>query len=100
MIEFIITWRYLLIALGWVILFAIFKWEQFKVIAMGFIYDAEELAKKKILENGKAKEDWVLLALKFKFPRFVTFVGEDKIREIIRGLIQLAKKYTAGKTAI
>ena len=100
MIEFIITWRYLFIALAWVILFALFKWEQFKTIAMGFIYDAEELAKKKILQNGKAKEDWVLYALKFKFPRLVAFIGEEKIREIIRDLIKLAKSYIVGKTVV
>lgn len=76
-LAFMSAWWGLLTILVFLGIFAVFYWDKFKEYALRFILLAEERARKKCLETGQEKFEWVikngLLYMPAKLRIFIAF---------------------------
>lgn len=85
-------WRYAIIVVIAVIIYAVFEWQSFKVLAYKLMLVAKKLAQKKILEAGQPEEDWTVEHLYDLLPKRITlFVSKDLVRKIVYKLYHVAK---------
>jgi len=86
--------RYILIVIFGVIVFALFEWEKFKSIAYKTMLQAKTLAKDTILSSGQEQEDWVVDKLYLIMPiPFRVFLNKDLLRTIVKSVYDKAKDF-------
>ena len=86
--------RYILIVIFCVIIFALFEWEKFKSVAYKTMLQAKTLAKDTILSSGQEQEDWVVDKLYLIMPiPFRVFLNKDLLRTIVKSVYDKAKDF-------
>jgi hypothetical protein len=83
-------WRFVIIVVLGVAIFAILEWNKFKTLAYQAMLTAKSLAKDYVLKSGKEQEDWVIIKMYTVMPK-LNVVPEDKLRIVIHWLFIKAK---------
>jgi len=94
-VNFFVWYQSIIIESGVFILFLIMiGWQKTKDILNALIIQAKRLTKDAILNSGSEQENWVcMMAVKY-LPSYITiFLGEEKIRKIVKILYGKAKDY-------
>lgn len=92
MLKFLIEYRFIILVVLAVILFAMFEWEKFKNISYALMLQAKSRAKNYVLKSGKKQEDWVVNKAYQFLPKKITFfINEQRMRKIIHYLYVKAK---------
>jgi len=85
-------WRFVIICLVAVVLYAVLEWEKFKATLFEAMLTAKRMAKDKVLNSGKQQEDWVVERLWIVLPaRVKLFINKDRLREAVHWLYTKAK---------
>ncbi len=85
-------WRFVLIIIGAIALYAIFEWQRFKQETFKVMLAAKKMAKDAVLKSGKEQEEWVVKKLYKLLPKsWLVFISEEKLRNIIHYLYNKAK---------
>jgi hypothetical protein len=89
-LNFLWEWRFVLIGLVGVIVYFIFNPADLKVRILQAILNAKQLAKQGVLTGGLQQEQWVIdniyLFLNRRWAKYISLIGEDKLREMIKYL--------------
>lgn len=92
--ELIWEYRFVIIVVVAVILFALLEWEKFKVTAYTLMLQAKRMAKDAVLKSGAQQEEWVAKkAYQFLPKRWTAFITEDRMRKIVHYLYTKGKDY-------
>jgi hypothetical protein len=92
--AFLWDWRYVVIALIALVIFAIFEWGKVKEMALQGALMAKKMAKDAILNSGQEQEDWAVCKMYPLLPAAARVViSEAAFRKIIRYLYGKAKDY-------
>lgn len=87
-------YRYLIIVIVAMIVFAIVEWEKTKAIVYNMMLRAKDLAKDKVLSCGQAQEDWVVDKLQVVLPKpILLFLNEKTLRTMVRYLYRKGLDY-------
>lgn len=93
-INILWEFRFIIILVVAILLFAVFEWEKFKGILYALMLQGKRYAKDKVLHSGKAQEEWVLIQAYAYLPRWITlFIPQEVMRRIIKYLYDKAKDY-------
>lgn len=86
-------WRFVLVCLLAVILFAVLEWTKFKALLYEAMLTAKRMAKDKVLNSGKQQEDWVVDRLwEAVLPaRMKLFISKETLRKAVHWLYIKAK---------
>jgi uncharacterized protein (UPF0333 family) len=94
MLNFLWEYRFVIIIIVAVILYAIFSWQNFKTKAYALMLQAKSLAKDAILKSGDQQAEWVVKKAYNMLPiGWQLFITEDRLRKIIYYLYHKAKDY-------
>jgi len=94
MANLIWEFRYILIVLFGLVIFALFEWEKFKSLAYKTMLQAKTLAKDAILLSGQEQEDWVVDKLYLIMPiSFRVLINRNFLRKIVKSVYHKAKDY-------
>ena len=92
MLNKLFEYRFIILVVLAVILYAAFEWEKFKTRAYALMLQAKSMAKDLILKSGQAQETWVVdKAYKFLPGRITYFIDKDKMRKIVHYLYVKAR---------
>jgi len=92
MINKLFEYRFIILIILAVILYAAFEWEKFKTKAYALMLQAKSMAKDLILKSGSQQENWVVKKAYQFLPRKLTiFINEARMRKIIHYLYIKAK---------
>lgn len=87
-------YRYLIVAIVFLILVALCEWNRTKQTAYNVMLRAKDMAKDEILKGGKEQEDWVVGKLMQILPAPITiFLGEKFIRQLVKFLYEKGLDY-------
>ena len=87
-------YRFILVLLISVVLYASSEWEKFKRISYSVMLQAKSLAKDEVLNSGKQQEEWVVKKLyQFLPKKFTTFITEKTMQKIVHYLYHQVKDY-------
>ena len=93
-LNFIIEYRFILLVVLGVFIFAIAEWGKFKKLAYSAILNAKRLAKDMVLKSGKQQEDWVVGKMYQYLPKKITrFISEKNMRRAVHYLYHQLKDY-------
>lgn len=94
MLNFIVEYRFMLLIILGVFIFAIFEWSKFKKLAYSAILNAKSLAKDYVLKSGKQQEDWVVKKMYQYLPKkIIRFINEETMRRVVHYLYRKLKDY-------
>ena len=94
MFNLLFEYRFIIIIVLAVILYAILEWNRFKARAYALMLQAKSLAKDAILKSGKQQEEWVIKKAYRYLPRKITlFINEQRMRKIVHYLYVKAKDF-------
>jgi hypothetical protein len=94
MLNLIWEYRFVILIIVAIALYAFLEWEKFKVQAYAIMLQAKRQAKDKILKSGDEQIDWVVRkAYQFLPKRFTIFISEKNMRWIVHKLYHVAKDY-------
>ena len=94
MLDKLFEFRFIIMIVLAVILYAALEWQKFKTISFALMLQAKSKAKDLILKSGKKQEDWVVKKAYQYLPRKITiFINEQRMRRIIHYLYVRAKDY-------
>lgn len=86
--------RFIIMVILGIALFAIFQWQQFKVEAYKLMLQAKRLAKDAVLKSGDEQVEWILKRAYQFLPRsFMIFISEERLRIILKYLYSKLKDY-------
>lgn len=92
--EFLWDWRFLIVVLLVIAVYAVFEWGKFKEGILSAMLMAKKKAKEMILNSGQEQEDWVVMKIYPCLPSVVKVVlSEEAFRKLIRYLYGKAKDY-------
>lgn len=92
MLNLLWEYRFVILAIIAIALYAWLEWEKFKVQAYAIMLQAKRQAKDKILKSGAQQEEWVVRkAYQFLPKRFTIFISEKNMRWIVHKLYHIAK---------
>ena len=92
MLNKLFEYRFIILVVLAVILYAAFEWEKFKTRAYALMLQAKSMAKDLILKSGEQQENWVVKKAYQYLPRKLTiFINEARMRKIIHYLYVKAK---------
>lgn len=92
--ELIWDWRFFIVAILALIVFALFEWSKVKEMVLSGALMAKKLAKDFILNSGQEQEDWVVNKIYPAIPLPArVFVSEATFRKLVRYLYGKAKDY-------
>ena len=92
MLDKLFEFRFIIMVVLAVILYAALEWQKFKTISFALMLQAKSKAKDLILKSGKKQEDWVVKKAYQYLPRKITiFINEQRMRKIIHYLYVKAK---------
>ena len=90
--KLLFEYRFIIILVLAVILYAALEWQKFKTIAFALMLQAKSKAKDLILKSGKQQEDWVVNKAYLFLPKKLTiFINQERMRRIIHFLYVKAK---------
>lgn len=90
----IYEWRFVIVLILAVVLFALMEWQKFKAIVHGIMLQAKSLAKDLVLKSGQAQEDWVVIQAYKYLPKWITvFITTVIMHKIVHYLYFKAKDY-------
>lgn len=93
-LSFVWEWRFVIVLIVAMVVFAIAEWNKFKAIAYGVMLQAKRQAKDAVLKSGKEQEEWVVKQMYQFLPKpLVTFISEELMRNIVHYLYIKAKDY-------
>lgn len=94
MLKIIWEYRFIILVVLAVILYAALGWQKFKTTCYSLMLQAKSMAKDAILRSGAQQEEWVIKkAYKF-LPRKITiFLNEDRMRKLVHYLYIKSKDY-------
>lgn len=92
MLNFLLEYRFIILVVLVVILYAAIEWQKFKTQAYALMLQAKSLAKDAILKSGHQQEEWVIKKAYQFMPRKITiFISEERMRKIVHYLYNRAK---------
>ena len=92
MLNKLFEYRFIILVVFAVILFAAFEWELFKSKLLALMLKAKSLAKNLVLKSGQKQEDWVVKKAYLVLPKKITiFINEERMRKIVHYLYVKAK---------
>ena len=92
--EMLFEYSFLLVIAVAIIFYAIFQWQQFKVLAYKLMLQAKSLAKDYVLASGEAQEKWVLEKIYVVLPKpFRILISKEQMQKIIAYLYHKGKDY-------
>jgi len=92
--QLIWEYRFLVIVVVAITLFALLEWQKFKAISYGLMLQAKGLAKDAVLKSGDQQEEWVVKkAYQWLPKKFTIFISEEMMRKIVHYLYHKAKDY-------
>ncbi|MBK5243053.1 hypothetical protein [Clostridium sp.] len=94
MLDKLFEFRFIIIVVLAVILYAALEWQKFKSQAYVLMLQAKSMAKDAILKSGAQQEEWVIRkAYQFIPRRFTIFLSEQRMIKIVHYLYVKAKDY-------
>lgn len=94
MLNILWEYRFVIVSIMAVVLFALFEWKTFKEILYALMLQAKRFAKDKVMNSGKEQEDWVVTKAYIYLPKWITmFIPQETMRKIIKWLYDRAKDY-------
>ena len=92
MMNLLFEYRFMIILVLAVMLYAVLEWQKFKTISYALMLQAKSKAKNLILKSGKQQEDWVVNKAYLFLPKKLTiFINQERMRRIIHFLYVKAK---------
>ncbi|GAA0181433.1 hypothetical protein SH2C18_39670 [Clostridium sediminicola] len=79
LLTFLWEYKFIIVILVSIILFAFLEWEKFKSIVYVLMLQAKRLAKDAVLSSGKEQEEWVVKKLYTLLPKTITRNISDKL---------------------
>ena len=93
-LSFMWEFRFVIIVVLVVALYAIFAWKDFKTKAYALMLQAKSLAKDSVLKSGDEQVEWVIKKAYQFLPKSLTiFISEALMEKIIFKLYHQAKDY-------
>lgn len=93
-LSFIWNWRFIIIVVVAVALYAALAWKDFKTKAYALMLQAKSLAKDSVLKSGDEQVEWVIKKAYQFLPKTLTiFISEELMEKIIFKLYHQAKDY-------
>ena len=90
--KLLFEYRFIIILVVVVILYAALEWQKFKTILFALMLQAKGKAKDLVLKSGTKQEDWVVeKAYKFLPKKITIFLNEQRMRKIVHYLYTKAK---------
>lgn len=94
MLNFIFKYRFIILVILAVILYAALEWQKFKTQSYALMLQAKSLAKDAILKSGAQQEEWVIKKAYQYLPKSLTiFLSEQRMRKLVHYLYVKAKDY-------
>ena len=94
MLNKLFEYRFIILVVLAVILFAILEWEKFKSQAYALMFQAKSMAKDAILKSGAQQEEWVIRKAYQFMPKSLTiFLSVQRMRRLVHYLYIKAKDY-------
>jgi hypothetical protein len=94
MLNMIWDYRFFIILMIALALYAGFEWNNFKAKAYALMLQAKRLAKDAVLKSGAEQEEWVVRkAYQFLPRRLILFISEANMRKAVHYLYTKAKDY-------
>jgi hypothetical protein len=91
-LAFVWDWRFVLVVIAALIVWAILDWNSFKTKAYQLMLLAKSKAKDLVLNSGQEQEDWVVANLMPLIPiKFKPFLTEERVKKIVYWLYHKAK---------
>lgn len=85
-------YRFIIVIVVAVVLYALLEWEKFKSGAYALMLQAKRMAKDAVLNSGAQQEEWVVKKAYQFLPRSITiFISEEVMRKIVHYLYVKAK---------
>jgi hypothetical protein len=92
--DLIIEYRFVIVVLIAILLFALLEWQKFKAIVHGIMLQAKSMAKDLVLKSGVEQENWVVMQCFRYLPKWITvFISQDNMYKIVHYLYHKAKDY-------
>ena len=93
-LQFIGSWWGLLIAVLFLVGYAIYDWGKTRKLIASMIFHAEERARELMLENGEAKFNWVKENTYPMLPKWIKFLlTEDMYKALIQKVFDELKEW-------
>jgi len=93
-LNFAWEYRFIIVLILAVFLYALFEWQKFKSIAYALMLQAKRMAKDAVLKSGQQQEEWVVRkAYQFLPKSWTLFISEQMMRKIVHWLYEKAKDY-------
>lgn len=90
--ELIWEYRFIIVVVIAVVLYALLEWEKFKGTAYALMLQAKRMAKDAVLKSGTQQEEWVIRKAYQFLPKSITvFISEKVMRKIVHYLYVKAK---------
>lgn len=94
MLDLLWEYRYLVIIIIGVLMYALLEWNSFKAKCYALMLQAKRYAKDRVLNSGDEQVEWVIKKAYQCLPKTVTlFISEKLMRKIIRYLYVKLKDY-------
>jgi hypothetical protein len=91
-VSIIWDWRFVLIIVLGIVIYAILDWKNFKIKLNALMLVAKSLAKDKILNSGQEQEDFVVEKLYAIMPaKLKVFISQELLRKIVKKAYATAK---------
>lgn len=88
------SWWGLLVAVLFLVGYAIYDWRKAKKLIASMIFHAEERARELVLENGKEKFNWVKENTYPMLPKWIRFLlTEDMYKALIQKVFDELKEW-------
>ena len=93
-LNYVWDYRFIILVVVAVIMYAIFRWSDFKSKAYAIMLQAKTMAKDEILKTGKDQADWAADKLYSVIPaRYKMFISQDKVRSLVEYLYLKGKDF-------
>ena len=92
MFELLFEYRFIILVVLAVIIFAVFEWQKMKGILYALMLQAKSMAKDLVLKSGTKQEEWVIHKAYLYLPKKITiFINQERMRRIVHYLYVKAK---------
>ncbi|KPU42686.1 hypothetical protein OXPF_37400 [Oxobacter pfennigii] len=92
--EFLWEFRFFIVIIFALSLYALFAWQDFKTKAYALMLQAKSLAKDAVLKSGDQQAEWVVKKAYQFLPKSITiFLSEETMYKIVKTLYDKAKDY-------
>lgn len=94
MFELLFEYRFIILIVLAVILYAALEWQKFKAHSYALMLQAKSMAKDAILKSGHQQEEWVVRkAYQFMPKSLAIFLSEQRMRRLVHYWYVNAKDY-------